>query len=150
MEATLDQGEQRGIHQDHETIIRRWGRWRRLSDSEAMRAVEAWRAALGVRQQVALVRVHRRQVTDDRGRTGCSLVGVVYNQEAAWIYHTRALMAEDIVHELLHAAHPLWGEAAVVAETDRILRGTAPLRRAAGMSRNVPTGTGAGGQGLAA
>jgi hypothetical protein len=100
---------------------RYWSRWERLRDAEAWAAVECWRTALGVRQDVRLERVDRYQVTDHGGRRGCSLVGVVYDEHRACIYHTRSLTLEDIVHELLHVAHPEWSEAAVVAETDRRL-----------------------------
>lgn len=124
-----------------EALLRRWGRWRRLSDEEAERAAEDWRRVLEVRQAVRLARVDRLQVTDHRGRRGCSLVGVVYNNEEACIYHTRALIAEDIVHELLHARHPQWSEAAVVAETDRLV-GPRPVLRRARLARLVPSGAG--------
>jgi hypothetical protein len=69
---------------------------------------------------VSLEGVDWRQVTDESGRRGCSLVGVVYDRETACIKHTRALTADDVVHELLHVAHPDWSEAAVVAETERL------------------------------
>jgi hypothetical protein len=111
-------------------LIRRWGRWRRLEDAEARHAAAAWRHHLGVLQLVHLQRLRRHQVTDERGRSGCSLVGVVYDAERVCIYHTRVLMAEDIVHELLHAAHPSWSEAAVVRETERLLARGKVRRRA--------------------
>ena len=109
-------------------LIARWGRWRRLGDEEARQAAEGWRQALKVPQSVHLVRISRHQVTNERGQRGCSLVGVVYDEHAARIYHTRALMGEDIIHELLHVAHPSWPEEAVVAETDRLLRQEGGLR----------------------
>jgi hypothetical protein len=99
----------------------RWGRGRRLAETEAPLVVEHWRAALGVRHAVRLERIDCQQVTDERGARGCSLVGVVYDAETACIYHTRALTPEDVVHELLHVAHPGWSEEAVVQETDRLL-----------------------------
>jgi hypothetical protein len=98
--------------------------WRRLTDREARRVVEQWRAALGVIAAVRLERIRCSQVTDEHGQPGCSLVGVVYEGQTACIYHTRALTPEDIVHELLHVAHPAWPEERVVAETDRILAAT--------------------------
>jgi hypothetical protein len=96
-------------------------RRRRLTEDAALRAVEAWRQALGVRQTILLDRISYRQVTDHTGRRGCGLVGVSYDHEHGYIYHTRALTVEDIVHELLHVAHPDWSEQEVVAETDRLL-----------------------------
>lgn len=100
----------------------RWGSRRRLTDAEALQAVVEWRLALGVMQEVRLVRVDRNQVTDHQGRRGCSLVGVVYDAHSATIYHTRALMAEDLVHELLHVRHSEWTEQQVVAQTERLLQ----------------------------
>lgn len=98
-----------------------WSRWERLSDVEARDAVECWCEVLGVRHDVRLERVDRYQVMDHHGRRGCSLVGVVYDQDRACIYHTRALTVEDIVHELLHVAYPGWSEAAVVARTEELM-----------------------------
>jgi hypothetical protein len=106
-----------------ERLISRWGRWRRLSDVEAHQAAEQWRAALGVRQPVTLSRIARHQVMDaSSGQRGCSLVGVVFDESTACIYHTRALMAEDIVHELLHVAYPAWPEHDVVRRTAEVLQ----------------------------
>ena len=102
-------------------LIARWGKWRRLSDREALQAAEEWRRALAVRQSVSLVRIARHQVMNERGRRGCSLVGVVYDDEAARIYHTRSLMTEDLVHELLHVANPSWPEEIVVQQTGALL-----------------------------
>lgn len=102
-------------------LVHRWGRRRRLSDSEASLAVDEWRGALGVRQGVRLERIRHYQVTNERGHLGCSLVGVVCDAEATRLYHTRALTSEDIVHELLHVAQPSWREEQVVRETERLL-----------------------------
>ena len=102
-------------------LLARWGRWRRLSDAEAQQAAVDWRVALGVRQSVRLERISRHQVVNERGRRGCSLVGVVYDEHTARIYHTRALTAEDLIHELLHVAYPSWGEEAVVLATTQLL-----------------------------
>lgn len=107
----------------YQDLIERWGRFRRLNDEDTPLAVEDWRRALDVRQSVRLQRISPYQVTDTaRGRRGCSLVGVVYDTEQACIYHTRTLVVEDILHELLHVAHPTWPEHAVAAETERVLR----------------------------
>lgn len=60
--------------------------------------------------------------TDERGRPGAGLIGVVVDERTATIYHTRVLTAEGIVHELLHVAFPDWSEARVVLETQRCWR----------------------------
>lgn len=113
----------------HRDLLTRWGRWRPLPDADARGATREWAAALGVRQDVRLERVHHSQVTDHTGRRGCSLVGVVWNEARACIYHTRRLMGEDIIHEMLHVAHPEWSEPQVVAETERMVRASARRRR---------------------
>jgi hypothetical protein len=46
---------------------------------------------------------------------------VVWDDETARIYHTRALTGEDLVHELLHVAQPAWSEEEVVRATARVL-----------------------------
>ena len=120
--------------------LSRWGTRRRLTDGEALLALEDWRRALEIPLPVRLERVRREQVSDHRGRRGCSLVGVVTYAEEGCIYHTRALMAEDLVHELLHIRRPDWSEQQVVDETDRLLREVRrPVRR---QSRRMPAGAG--------
>lgn len=108
-------------------LIRRWGRLRRLTDEQAEYAMYDWAGCFGVGQELRLERVHPSQVTGDRGRRGCSLVGVVWDARRACVYHTRALTGEDLVHELLHVVHPEWTEEQVVEETARVLR--SPARR---------------------
>jgi hypothetical protein len=103
-------------------LVQRWGRRRRLSDAQARLAVDEWRGVLGVRHGVRLERIRHYEVTNERGRLGCSLVGVVCDAEAACIYHTRALTTEDLIHELLHVVQPSWREEEVVRETERLLQ----------------------------
>jgi hypothetical protein len=82
----------------------------------------AWREFLAISQLVGTERISPFQVTDENGRCGCALIGVVFDACCATIYHTRPLTTEDIVHELVHVAHPLWTEAHVVLETERLWR----------------------------
>jgi hypothetical protein len=84
-------------------------------------ALAAWRDYLQVHQDVRTERINRFQVTGEDGRPGAELVGVVHDPAAATIYHTRALTAEDLVHELLHVARPHWSEGQVVHETTRLM-----------------------------
>jgi hypothetical protein len=102
---------------------------RRLARRQAERAVAFWRGRLGIPRPVAVERVSSRQVVGPTGRRGCSLVGVVLDEASATIYHTRALTPEDVVHELLHVAHPDWSEARVCDATDALLAGPRPHRR---------------------
>jgi hypothetical protein len=93
----------------------------RLHGQRLGEALEAWRDYLQVHQPVRTERVSRFQVTGEDGRPGAELVGVVHDEVQATIYHTRALTAEDLVHELLHVARPHWTEEMVVQETARLL-----------------------------
>jgi len=95
----------------------------RLTWERAGHAIAYWRARLGITRPVRLERVRRCQVTGADGRRGCTLVGVVLDWDGATIYHTRPLTTEDVVHELLHVAHPDWSEAQVLDETERLLVG---------------------------
>jgi hypothetical protein len=75
------------------------------------------REYLEISQGVRTERISRFQVTDEHGRPGAALIGVVFCAQWVTIYHTRALTPEDVLHELLHVAHPNWSEAAVVRAT---------------------------------
>jgi hypothetical protein len=82
-------------------------------------AIDNLREYLEISQAVRTERISCVQVTDEHGRPGAALIGVVFDAHAATIYHTRLLTAEDVLHELLHVAHPNWSEAAVVRATNR-------------------------------
>jgi len=99
-----------------------WGWSSPLTGSGAQDCLEHWRGRLGLQVAVRLERVSPFQVTGENGRPGCSLVGVVLAESPPVIYHTRRLTAEDIVHELLHVAHPDWDEDEVVRQTERLRR----------------------------
>ena len=91
-------------------------------DEAARHWLGVWTRRLGVTRAVRTERTSVWHVTREDGRRGCSLVGVVLRPgDEAVIYHTRRLTEEDVVHELLHVAHPDWDEAAVVRETARTL-----------------------------
>jgi hypothetical protein len=98
-----------------------WSRHRRLTAHEVRSAIVFWAALLGVRQSIATERISRFQVTNEFGQPGTGLVGVVHNESNATIYHTRALVGEDLIHELLHVARPDWTEQQVVGETARLV-----------------------------
>ena len=94
-----------------------------------LRAVIAdLREYLEISQVVCTERISRFQVTDACGRAGAALIGVVFDAQMATIYHTRVLTHEDLLHELLHVAHPNWSEAAVVRATTCGWRMRAPDR----------------------
>jgi hypothetical protein len=92
----------------------------RLTRFQATTVLQAWREFFNITQTLHTERISTMQVTDENGRVGCALIGVVFDTWTATIYHTRALTVEDIIHELLHVAHPRWSEASVVWETERL------------------------------
>jgi hypothetical protein len=91
----------------------------RLSQRQLRALIEHWHACLEITQLVRAERISRFQVTDEHGRPGAGLIGVVFDAHQAIIYHTRTLTPEDVLHELLHVAHPTWSEATVVRATTR-------------------------------
>lgn len=97
-------------------------RGRRIPVLQLPSVIAAWREFLAISQLVGTERISPFQVTDENGRVGCALIGVVFDAWCATIYHTRPLTTEDLIHELLHVAHPLWTEAHVVHETERLWR----------------------------
>jgi hypothetical protein len=96
-------------------------RHRRLPPDRARQVAEQLGQRLHLPLRVRLQQVSRWQVTDERGRPGSSLVGVVREGCEACIYHTRRLTVEDIAHELLHVRHPEWDEELVVDATRQLL-----------------------------
>jgi hypothetical protein len=97
-------------------------RGRQIASFRLAPVLAAWREFLGITQLLRTQRISPFQVTDENGRVGCALIGVTFDARTATIYHTRGLTTEDLIHELLHVAHPLWSEANVVHETERLWR----------------------------
>jgi len=102
----------------------------KTATERAYRWIRFWTKHFGISLTVRLERISIWHVTGENGRPGCSLIGVFWNEQEACILHTRRLTEEDIVHELLHVAHPDWSEEAVVMETARQLSRTRFRRRA--------------------
>jgi hypothetical protein len=90
-----------------------------LSPAQLRAVIANVREYLEISQAVRTERISRFQVTDEHGRPGAGLIGVIFCAQQATIYHTRVLTPEDVLHELLHVAHPNWSEAAVVRATQR-------------------------------
>lgn len=84
--------------------------------------VAAWSTFFDISHTVTTQRISRFQVTGEDGHAGAALIGVTCETNIATIYHTRALTVEDLIHELLHVAHPDWSESHVVYETERMWR----------------------------
>lgn len=107
-----------------------------MDDELALHRAIGWARVLRIPYPVRLERVSTLHVTNEEGKPGCSLVGVVWDAWAACIFHTRRLSEEDIVHELLHVAFPHWSEDRVVEQTDRILGAENAEAAAAALVRN--------------
>jgi hypothetical protein len=95
---------------------------RQIAKLRLAMVIAAWREFFEISQMLHTERISPLQVTDENGRAGCALIGVTFDSVSATIYHTRALTTEDLIHELLHVAHPHWSEANVVHETERLWR----------------------------
>lgn len=107
-----------------------------LVDEMALHRAIGWARVLRIPYRVRLERASTLHVTNEQGRPGCSLVGVVWDAWTACICHTRCLSEEDIVHELLHVAFLHWSEDRVVEQTDRIFGAEHAEATAAALVRN--------------
>jgi hypothetical protein len=94
---------------------------RRMGPRRTRMVMEYLRREMRLAAKVRLERISRWQVTDERGKPGSSLVGVVNNRNEACIFHTRRLTVDDLVHELLHVRHPEWDETRVVERTNAVM-----------------------------
>jgi hypothetical protein len=84
--------------------------------------IRAWQLRLGVRSlEARILAIDPLQVTGEDGLPGVELVGVVIERRRFTIVHTRPLDESDVVHELLHVAHPDWPHELVELWTDRLL-----------------------------
>lgn len=96
-------------------------RTKRKRDCDPQVWIEEWSRKLGIGKAVATRRIPIWQVTGPEGRVGCSLVGIVLDEQEPCIYHTRRLREDDVVHELLHLAYPHWSEEQVNLYTEWLL-----------------------------
>lgn len=71
--------------------------------------------------RASLHRIGPMQVTGPDGRPGAELVGVIVDDSAFTIVHTRDLTDEDIAHELLHVLAPEWPHETVEDWTERLI-----------------------------
>ena len=89
--------------------------------------INKWQALLGISDWVILFEpISENQVVDEsEGNTsGHEFVGIQINfkKQIGTIYHTRKLNEDDIVHELLHVAFPIWSEEKVNFWTDLLIK----------------------------
>ena len=89
--------------------------------------LKKWQALLGISDWVILFEpISENQVVDEsEGNTsGHEFVGIQINfkKQIGTIYHTRKLNEDDIVHELLHVAFPIWSEEKVNFWTELLMK----------------------------
>lgn len=60
--------------------------------------------------EIRFERISREQVTAEDGNREMVGISVSHENKTAFIYHTRNLNHEDIIHELVHVAYPKYTE----------------------------------------
>jgi len=85
-----------------------------------------WQTAMGIADwEVGCEPIAEMQVVDalKGGTPGHEFVGISIDVEKkeATIHHTRSLVEEDIIHELLHVRYPEWSEDEVNSCTDCLM-----------------------------
>jgi len=95
-------------------------------------SIEYWQSVLGLwAWKVMCTPISEMQVLDDLygDLPGHEFVGVVIDErlKIAKIYHTRHLMKDDIIHELLHVRFQSWPEEEVVVWTNKLNNSEDPM-----------------------
>ena len=88
--------------------------------------IEKWKTILALEEwTITTEAIEKKSVTYEGGVPAWEryFVGVEpnHNNKTAVIYHDRELTEEDVVHELLHIAHPKWSEWQVNTVTKLLL-----------------------------
>ena len=86
-------------------------------EKEVRSWIKKWKSIFKITNRILVKQISRWNVIDENNKRGASLVGVTSNKNSSTIFHTRKLTEEDIIHELLHVAHPDWEEEKVRRET---------------------------------
>ncbi len=79
------------------------------------RMIEYWQTMLEITDwEISCEMISEMQVVDalDRNTPGHEFVGIAIESDVkkGTIFHTRALLEDDIIHELLHVRFPEWSE----------------------------------------
>lgn len=81
--------------------------------------------------EITCIAISSAQVIDDLhvGTCGHEFVGIAISHpnKRAQLYHTRPLLEDDLIHELLHVRFPQWSEEKVVATTTRFFKSSNPF-----------------------
>ena len=95
-----------------------------MSDSRLIVELSKWQKEFQLHNyKITCERISVHQVSDDNCKRGHEFVGIHADHinYTAYLYHTRKLHIDDIIHELLHVKYPSWTEETVNHETERIL-----------------------------
>ncbi len=95
-----------------------------MSDSRLTFELSRWQKELQLHDyKITCERISIHQVCDDSCKRGHEFVGILADHIncTAYLYHTRKLHMDDIIHELLHVKYPTWTEGQVNRETELIL-----------------------------
>lgn len=87
--------------------------------------IRIWKERLGVSQPIMPLRIHHSRVYNaDTQRMGASFVGISeYYEEidGYYLFHTRKLREDDIIHEIAHKAYPGADEAEINRLTSELV-----------------------------
>lgn len=92
--------------------------------SELFSYINYWKRKLDIQHyRISLQRIAENQVCDDDLNTGIEFVGIYTDHKKfkAFLFYTRELRLDDIVHELLHVKYPDWSDDQVTLETEKII-----------------------------
>lgn len=106
--------------------------------------MEHWKTVLGITDwNIVCQVISETQVTDSLldDTFGHEFVGIErdFSSKTGILYHTRALLEDDIIHELLHVRYPNWSEQKVHFWTS-LLFGEPVLEFESAMEYLLPTG----------
>ena len=91
------------------------------------RMIEYWQKMLEITDwEISCEMISEMQVVDalDKNTPGHEFVGIAIqaDHKKGTIFHTRALLEDDIIHELLHVRFPEWSEADVNFWTNLLMK----------------------------
>ena len=106
--------------------------------------IEHWKQMLGITDwNIICLTISEAQVTDAllNDTHGHEFVGIErqFGSKTGILYHTRPLLEDDIIHELLHVRYPDWSEQKVHFWTS-LLFGEPVLEHESAMEYLLPTG----------
>lgn len=83
--------------------------------------LDFWKKELDINETIIPVKLTHFEVTGEAGKPPASLVGVSKQDDKFYLFYTRKLTKEDIIHELLHVKYPDKIEEEIVQLTQEYL-----------------------------